>query len=157
MAVFRRSESIMVVLTPSQPFPLEIPFLHDLGVEFLSAGGGRAEVGLTLELRHMNSWQVTHGGMVMTLLDVAMAMAGRSLDPDARAGVTVEMKTSFFRPGGEVGDRVIAKGLALHRSTTMVYCESELWQGDRLVAKAMGTFKYFKQINLEKKLSSGNS
>ncbi len=140
-------------IAAGKPFPVEIPFLHELGVEFISMGDGRAEVALTLEARHMNSWRVTHGGLVMTLLDVVMSMAGRSLDPDARAGVTVEMKTSFFQPAGKAGERVIAKGLALHRSTTMVYCEGELWHGAKLVAKAMGTFKYLRRIDAATKLN----
>jgi acyl-CoA thioesterase len=136
----------------SQPFPVEIPFLHDLGVEFLGMGNGEAQVALDLLPRHMNSWQVTHGGVTMTLLDVVMSMAGRSLDPDARGGVTVEMKTSFMQPGGTPGGRIVAKGKAFHRSTTMCFCEGEVWSGDKLVAKAMGTFKYLKRLDVAKKI-----
>ena len=135
-----------------QPFPAEIPFLNDLGVEFLGMGNGEAQVALNLEHRHMNSWMVTHGGITMTLLDVVMSMAGRSLDPDARGGVTIEMKTSFLQPGGHAGGRIIAKGRAYHRSMTMCFCEGEVWSGDKLVAKAMGTFKYLKRLDVAKKL-----
>jgi uncharacterized protein (TIGR00369 family) len=131
---------------------IDIPFLKDLGVEFLAMADGRAEIALNLEARHMNSWQVTHGGVVMTLLDVAMSMAGRSLDPSARGGVTVEMKTSFLQPAGTPGSRIVATGKAFHRSTTMCFCEGEVWNGDRLVAKAMGTFKYVKRLDVAKKL-----
>jgi uncharacterized protein (TIGR00369 family) len=131
--------------TKGQPFPNEIPFLHDLGVEFLRMADGRAEIALTLQPRHMNSWHVTHGGVVMTLLDVVMSMAGRSLDPDARGGITIEMKTSFMEPGGKAGGRIVAKGHAFHRSRTMCFCEGELWDGERMVAKAMGTFKFLKR------------
>ena len=134
------------------PFPVEIPFLSDLGVEFLGMADGEAQVALNLTQRHMNSWHVTHGGVTMTLLDVVMSMAGRSLDPDARSGVTVEMKTSFMQPAGKPGGRIVAKGKACHRSTTMCFCEGELWDGDRLVAKAMGTFKYLKRADAAKKL-----
>jgi acyl-CoA thioesterase len=134
------------------PFPVEIPFLHDIGVEFLGMGNGEAQVALDLSTRHMNSWMVTHGGITMTLLDVVMSMAGRSLDPDARGGVTVEMKTSFLQPGGQPGGRIVAKGKAIHRSTTMCFCEGEVWNGDKLVAKAMGTFKYLKRLDVAKKL-----
>ena len=135
-----------------QPFPADIPFLHELGVEFLGMSEGAASVALNLEARHMNSWQVAHGGVIMTLLDVVMAMAGRSLDPDARGGVTVEMKTSFVQPGGHPGGRILATGKAFHRSTTMCFCESEAWNGDKLVAKAMGTFKYLKRLDVARKL-----
>jgi uncharacterized protein (TIGR00369 family) len=132
--------------------PFDIPFLRDLGVEFISMENGHAEIALDLAPRHMNSWQVTHGGVTMTLLDVAMSMAGRSLDPDARGGVTVEMKTSFLQPGGKPGGRIVAKGKAFHRSTTMCFCEGEVWNGGKLVAKAMGTFKYIKRLDVAKKL-----
>jgi acyl-CoA thioesterase len=135
-----------------QPFPVEIPFLHDLGVEFLGMGNGEAQVALNLSERHMNSWQVTHGGVTMTLLDVVMSMAGRSLDPEARGGVTIEMKTSFLQPGGHAGGRIIARGKAFHRSTTIYFCEGELWSGDKLVAKAMGTFKYLKRLDVARKM-----
>lgn len=141
----------MNIPTP-RSFPTEIPFLRELGVEFLEMGNGEALIALNLEQRHMNSWHVVHGGVIMTLLDVAMSMAGRSLDPNARGGVTVEMKTSFLQPGGQPGGRILAKGKAFHRSTTMCFCEGELWNGDKLVAKAMGTFKYLKRLDALKKL-----
>ena len=126
--------------------PIETPFLKALGIEFVSMGEGSAEIALELKDMHMNSWQVTHGGVSMTLLDVVMSMAGRSLQPEAKGGVTVEMKTSFLQPGGTPGARLVAKGKVFHRSTTMCFCEGELWEGDRLVAKAMGTFKYLKRL-----------
>lgn len=80
----------------------------------------------------------------MSLLDVAMAVAGRTLNDDAGGGVTVEMKASFVQPA-KAGSRLIVSGYAYHRSTTMAFCEGEARDtSDRLIAKAMGTFKYLK-------------
>jgi acyl-CoA thioesterase len=80
----------------------------------------------------------------MSLLDVAMAVAGRSLMEGAGGGVTVEMKTSFLQPA-KAGSRLIVSGYAFHRSTTMAFCEGEVRDTqNRLIAKSMGTFKYFK-------------
>lgn len=141
----------------AQLFPAEIPFLNDLGVEFLGMSEGEAQVALDLQPRHMNSWQVTHGGVTMTLLDVAMAMAGRSLEPNAQGGVTIEMKTSFFQPGAKPGGRMIAKGKAFHRSSTIFFCEGEVWNGDQLIAKAMGTFKYLKRPGAAQATESADS
>jgi acyl-CoA thioesterase len=62
------------------------------------------------------------------------------------------MKTSFLQPGGKPGGRIIAKGKACHRSTSIYFCEGELWSGDRLVAKAMGTFKYLKRLDVARKM-----
>ncbi len=134
-----------------QFFPKEIPFLAELGVEFLGISDGKAQIALNLEPRHMNSWQVTHGGMVMTMLDVAMAMAGRSLNPEVQGCVTIDMHTTFMQAGGKVGDRVIAKGRATHRSATLCFCEGELWVGDILAAKSMGTFKYLRRLDAAKR------
>jgi acyl-CoA thioesterase len=123
-------------------FRNDIPFIKDLGVEFISAENGRAVLALDLTARHLNSWSVAHGGVLMTLLDVAMAVAGRTLDPTAGGGVTVEMKTSFLQPAN-AGTRLIASGHAFHRSSTMAFCEGEVRDtAERLIAKAMGTFKY---------------
>jgi uncharacterized protein (TIGR00369 family) len=129
-------------MTQSIAFRNDIPFIKDLGIEFVSAENGRAVVALDLAPRHLNGWSVAHGGVLMTLLDVAMATAGRSLDPAAVAGVTVEMKTSFVRPAN-AGTRLIASAHAFHRTSTMAFCDAEVHDTDeRLLAKAMGTFKY---------------
>jgi acyl-CoA thioesterase len=135
---------LRVPMTESIPFRSDIPFIKDLGVELVSAAEGRAVVALTLAPRHLNSWSVVHGGVLMTMLDVAMAVAGRSLDAATGGGVTVEMKTSFLQPAN-AGGRLLASAQVLHRTRTMSFCDAEVRDADqRLIAKAMGTFKYQK-------------
>lgn len=136
-----------------QPFPVHIPFVQQLGVELHAVGEGEAELRLALGERHLNSWAVAHGGVVMTLLDVAMAHAARSVHRRSLADggldwgpgvVTVEMKTSFMRPGE---GQLRATGRLLHRSTTMAFCEGSVWDEEgRLCAHATGTFKYLKAL-----------
>src|ERR1700704_1266365 len=116
-------------------FRNEIPFVKDLGIEFISAENGHAVLALDLNTRHLNSWKVAHGGVLMTLLDVAMAVAGRTLDPAAGGGVTVEMKTSFLQPAN-AGTRLVATAHAFHRSSTMAFCDGEVRDTEeRLIAK----------------------
>jgi uncharacterized protein (TIGR00369 family) len=135
----------------------EPPFLKELGIELVSMAQGQAEIALNLRPDHMNSWQVMHGGVVMTLLDVCMARAARSLDPDSSGAATIEMKTSFFQPGGQASCRMQAKGRVLHRSKTLFYCEGEIWNGDQLVAKAMGTFKTIKRLSIASRMRPSTS
>ncbi|MDP9087508.1 MAG: PaaI family thioesterase [Pseudomonadota bacterium] len=131
-------------MSQAPAFRLNVPFIKELGVEFISASGGRSVVALNLEPWHLNSWSVAHGGVLMSLLDVAMAVAGRSLMESAGGGVTVEMKTSFLQPA-KAGSRLMVSGYAFYRSTTMAFCEGEVRDThDRLIAKSMGTFKYLK-------------
>jgi len=59
-------------------FQVHIPFVEALGFELLRFANGEAEIAMTPREEHMNSWSVVHGGVTMTLLDVAMAHAARS-------------------------------------------------------------------------------
>ncbi|MFN3303811.1 MAG: PaaI family thioesterase [Roseateles sp.] len=134
--------------TDGMEFPVHIPFVEQLGLELHALGDGEAELRLAVAEQHLNSWRVAHGGVVMTLLDVAMAHAARSVNrhlPDLGPGVvTVEMKTSFMRPG-EGGLRAV--GRLLHRSTTMAFCEGSVYGADdKLCAHATGTFKYLRAL-----------
>ena len=135
-------------------FPLHIPFVEELGFELWGFGDGQADLRVDLSQAHLNSWQVAHGGVVMTLLDVAMAHAARSAaspgsgpgsSPGSGPGmVTIEMKTSFMRPGE---GRLRALGRLLHRTTTLAFTEGSVFNeaGD-LCAHATGTFKYLRAL-----------
>ena len=134
------------------PFPRAIPFVETLGLELWGFGDGQAELRVTLGAGHLNSWQVAHGGLLMTLLDVAMAHAARSVvlasgaDPDDSGPglVTIEMKTSFMRPAE---GRLCALGTLLQRTATMAFTEGRvLDESGRLCAHATGTFKYLRAL-----------
>ena len=124
-----------------------IPFINDLGTEYYVPGNGQAVVALTLAPRHMNNANNGHGGVMMSLLDVSMARAGATVITDAASGgATIEMKTSFLRPAGPVGTRLVATGQVIHHGATTVFCEASLVDGEeRLIARASGTFKYKRQ------------
>lgn len=133
------------------------PFLHLLGAELLHAQDGECEIALTLEERHMNTWNSAHGGVAMTLLDAAMSLAGRTLHGDDSAGITVEMSTRFMHPCGEAGTRVVVNAKAFHRSISLCFCEAELRHGTQTVARAMGTFKYANLLALARHRGHGTS
>ncbi|MCM1511992.1 MAG: PaaI family thioesterase [Oxalobacter formigenes] len=130
----------------------ENPFLDALGFELVRMEDGMAEITVKLQPQHMNSWQVMHGGIIMTLLDASMSRAARSLVKEVTSAATVEMKTSFFQPGGKTGSCMQGIGRILHRSTTLYYCEGEVRNGDILTAKAMGTFKVFRRSDIARRL-----
>ena len=129
---------------PTDGPSIESPFVDMLGVQLVSAKDGASEIVLPLEERHMNTWSIAHGGVTMTLADIALAMAARSVAADGVGVVTVEMKVNFMQPGrGELR----ATGRVLHRSTTMAYCEGEIRDSEgHFVAKALGTFKYMRRL-----------
>jgi len=129
-------------------FKVHIPFVEALGFELLRFDNGRSEIALTPRDEHLNSWSVVHGGVTMTLLDVAMAHAARSpmdgAPPETRGVVTIEMKTSFLRPG--IG-RIVAQGKVLHKTNSFCFCEASLVDAKgELLAHGTGTFKYLKSL-----------
>ncbi|MDE2369108.1 MAG: PaaI family thioesterase [Burkholderiales bacterium] len=129
-------------------FPLHIPFVEELGFELWAFAGGQAQVRVDLEQAHLNSWEVAHGGVLMTLLDVAMAHAARSVNA-AQEGygpgvATIEMKTSFMRAAE---GRLTANAKLLHRTPTMAFCEGSVLDDDgALCAHATATFKYLRAL-----------
>lgn len=115
------------------------PFMAHLGAEFISAGHGKAEIRLALKPHLENGLEAAHGGVVMTLLDVVMAMAAKSSDPNGFGVVTIEMKTSFLRPAKGT---LHAHGFCDHHSASMAFCRGEIRDpSGRLIASSMGTFK----------------
>ncbi|MEO8080201.1 MAG: PaaI family thioesterase [Caldimonas sp.] len=129
-------------------FLIPIPFVDLLGCELLRFERGEAELAIDLREELCNSWSVVHGGVSMTLLDVAMAHAARTPGDDGVAEtsgvVTIEMKTSFMRPG--LG-RLVATGRRLHRTASIAFCEGTIVDAEgQLVAQATGTFKYMRGL-----------
>lgn len=127
-------------------FGVEIPFVHHLGFELVRFEGGTSEITYTPKPEHLNSFGVAHGGVVMTLLDVTMALAARSVEKDMGV-VTIEMKTSFMRPAPGDGSVLTGKGHLMHRSATLAFVEATLFDAkNQPCAHASGTFKYVKRL-----------
>ena len=130
----------------SIPFGVHIPFVANLGFTLEKFENGHSELHFKPRAEHLNSFDITHGGAVMTLLDVVMATAARSVEPDMGV-VTIEMKTSFMRPAKiSEGENLVAKGLLLLRTKTMIFTEGKVYDvAGQLCAHATGTFKYVKR------------
>lgn len=127
---------------------VRIPFVDFVGLQTLSCDAGAAELAITLRDELCNSWSVAHGGVTMTLLDVAMAHAARSPNQPGHATsgsvVTIEMKTSFMRPGT---GRLTARARLLRRTASIAFCEGSVFDdAQQLVAHGTGTFKYIRAL-----------
>ena len=127
-------------------FGVEIPFVSHLGFELEKFENGESAIGYAPKPEHLNSFAVTHGGVIMTLMDVTMAVAARSVQQDMGV-VTIEMKTSFMQPAPGDGSRLTGKGRLIHRTATLAFTEATLFDAHgRACAHATGTFKYVKRL-----------
>ncbi len=130
-------------MTAAHSFGVDIPFVDHLGFELALFEGGRSEILYEPRPEHLNSFGVTHGGACMTLLDVVMAVAARSVQKDMGV-VTIEMKTTFMQPAR---GKLSGKGHLMHRTPTMGFTEGTIFDSEgRACAHATGTFKYVKRL-----------
>ncbi len=127
----------------SLPFAVPVPFVEHLGFTLERFEGGESELHYSARPEHLNSFAVTHGGVSMTLLDVTLATAARSVQQDMGV-VTIEMKTSFMQPAKGA---LVAKGRLMHRTATMAFTEATVYDArGRACSHATGTFKYVKRL-----------
>lgn len=121
----------------------ESSFQDSIDLRYDAGPNGEACMVLAIQPMHLNAGRVLHGGVAMTMLDVAMANMCRERDTLGRRAVTVEMKTNFLRPGGGVGDSVVASGTVRHVTQSMAFCDGELRDmAGTLLATASGTFRF---------------
>ena len=98
---------------------------------------GRTRLRLVLRPEHANNLGIAHGGVICTLLDVALGTAARL--KAGRPVVTLDMQTRFLAPGRGT---LIAEGRVTRAGRSVTFCEAEIRdaQGE-LVASATGLLK----------------
>src|SRR5215204_5768235 len=94
----------------------DIPFAGHCGIEPIGFADGRTRLRARARPEHVNNLGIAHGGLICTLLDVAMGTAARCTV--GLRVMTLDMQASFLSPG-----------------------RGELTAEGRLVAKASGLFK----------------
>ena len=120
-----------------QIFGADIPFATHCGVEALDFVDGRTRLRLLPRPEHQNNMGIAHGGLICTLLDIAMGTAARCTI--GQAVMTLDMQASFLSPGrGEL----LAEGRVLREGRSILFCEAEIrTAAGELVAKGSGVFK----------------
>ncbi|WP_018260097.1 PaaI family thioesterase [Methylobacterium sp. WSM2598] len=118
-------------------FGADIPFARLCGVEALRFEEGRTHLRLALGPAHANNLGIAHGGVLCTLLDIAMGTAARL--NAGRPVVTLDMQTRFLSPGRGV---LLAEGRVVRAGQSILFCDAEVrTEGGALVATASGVFK----------------
>ena len=117
-----------------------VPFIDFLRITREHAEGGEARVTVELRPELLNNHAGGHGGVVMTLLDCAMAHAALSKVDYTREVVTVDMSVAFLKPAT---GPLVAEGRATGGGKSICFCEAHITNPDgALAARAMGTFRY---------------
>ncbi|MGH8687244.1 MAG: PaaI family thioesterase [Burkholderiales bacterium] len=124
----------------ARDYQAKIPFVAHLKIETEALDQGTARMWLPVEPHLTNSLGTVHGGVILSLLDVALCTAARTLHPDSLGVVTIEISTTFI--GGGQGERLIAESRVLRDTRSLTFVEAEAKNADgSLVAKAIGTVR----------------
>jgi uncharacterized protein (TIGR00369 family) len=109
-----------------------------LGVRDQTAEDGRARLTLDATEDHLNDAGTVHGGVLATIVDMAMGHAVRSSTGESDVPATSQLTVTYLRPGGpgilEVSARVSKQG------ENLTVCEADVEQDGRSLAHALATF-----------------
>ena len=110
------------------------PLAAHLGITLEQVRPGYARAAMTVAPHLLNTVGTAHGGATMALLDVVHAAVSNS---HGTVAVAQDVHTEFLA-AGRAGDRLVAEGTEVHRSSrTAVYRIDARAQDGRLVATAL--------------------
>ena len=115
------------------------PLVNLLGPFYARGEGDDLVLGLRVAEKHTNSRGFAHGGVLLTLADVALGYAAEgSVDPPARL-ITASVSADFAG-SAELGDWVEARVDVQRVGGRMAFANAYLHVGDRRVVRASAVF-----------------
>jgi len=109
-------------------------------IRFAAVDAGNWRAALAVEARHVNIGGVCHGGVLMTLADVAMGAASFAAGGDHPCA-TLDMDAHFLAAAKE-GQMLVAGARQLRQVRGLSFMECQIWAGGRQVLRASGIWKY---------------
>ncbi|MEM6679799.1 MAG: PaaI family thioesterase [Pseudomonadota bacterium] len=95
---------------------------------------------LTLEDRHINVGGVCHGGVLMTMADIAMGTATFEAG-ERHPCATIEMDCHFLA-AAKHGQTMLCEARQLRRARSLSFMGCTIWSGGRQVLRGSGIWKY---------------
>jgi acyl-coenzyme A thioesterase PaaI-like protein len=100
----------------TRDYQKKIPFVSHLKILTEELGDGTARLSLPVEPHLANSLGTVHGGVIVSLLDVALCTAARTLHPDSLGVITIDLTTGRgARPEGRAQHELRGGGGAQRR------------------------------------------
>ncbi|MEM7059482.1 MAG: PaaI family thioesterase [Pseudomonadota bacterium] len=99
---------------------------------------GTDHVILRAAERHCNTHGIVHGGLLMTMIDLALVATAKT-EPDDRF-VTVSLNSEFVASGRK-GDLIEARGTLTRRGRSLSFVQGQVTSGDRVLLTASAVMK----------------
>ena len=124
----------------AREYQKKIPFVAHLRILTETLGKGTARLSMPVEPHLANSLGTVHGGVIMSLLDVALCTAARTLHPESKGVITISLSTSFIGAGN--GAKLLCDARVLKDGRSLSFVEAEAHNEDgSIVAKAVATVR----------------
>lgn len=117
-------------------FP-KVPVWDLMGIKVVEMGEGKAILTMPFEDKMTNPYGMMHGSGAYALADSAAAVAIASISEKGKQFFTVEMKVNYLEPITQ--GKVEARAKVL-RQGRIAPCEVDVYNENRLVAKAIATY-----------------
>ncbi len=113
-------------------------FFHNhVNLHVIELGPGQAKIETHIEKKHMNPFNIVHGGVLFSIGDTAMGVAIRTMN---LSSVTIDCQINYLKPANK-GDIIIGKGQVVKVGRKIIVAQSEILnsKGQKL-AILTGTF-----------------
>ena len=111
-------------------------FREHVALQIEPQGDGTSTVVVDAGEEHLNPRGAVHGGVLATMIDVAMGTAISSTGGESP--VTVSLTVTYLEPGQP--GRLTATARVRKRGSRIMVVEAEVEQGGDVVADALATF-----------------
>ena len=122
--------------------PVVNPFGELIGLRFLAREAGFSRCALTVDERLFNPNRVLHGGVVFTMADNGMGAALSAMLAEHEQCATVEINIIYLK--AVTAGTLTCETRVIQRGGRIAFLESEVKNGEQLVAKALGSFSIFR-------------
>ena len=137
-------------------------YLDFLGFRVIEAQPGFVRMRMPLQKVHTNTLGMAHGGIVMTMLDIAGAFSAHVGESRDIVSVTMTQTTSFVR--SVTGDVLIAEGRIVRQTGSTAFTQSVVLdpslsdeRDEQVCATAQCTFKLRERNRARDKQAAGNA
>ncbi len=106
-----------------------------------SEGEGRARLRMFPTIKHSNLLDAVHGGIILSLIDVALFAGARSFGLlEAAGAVTLDLSTQFIG-AGKIDEPLDAEVELLRETGRLLFMRGLVVQGEHRVAAFAGTIR----------------
>ena len=115
------------------------PFHAGFGISVEHAAAGEVRLGWEAQPDHRNLQGLVHGGILATLVDIAMGLAVRTVVGPTRRHVTIDLNVQYLRPARP--GRLEALGSVVRVGSHVGFAEGSVMDAaGRLLIRASGTY-----------------